>query len=919
MDKLIKLLINGLLMTITLSANANDKQMITKSANDLREYYYEKLDNDLKLLVVSDPKAQRAAAAVDVYVGSSAEQDEFLGLAHFLEHMLFLGTDQYPDPDDYLNYISEHGGNHNAFTAFDNTNYFFDIDPNYLHEGLKRFSRFFVAPLLSKVYVERERNAVDSEYHSKLREDSWRSMEVLKKVVNIKHPYSRFSIGNNETLPQETVRPALMEFYKKYYSSDRMAAIITGKEDINTLLKWGRELFSKVPKRQPTNLIIDEKLFDGLDLPIEIKNQSVKNEKNLSLYFQFPYSINNEYSKSLGYLSYILGYEGEGSLLEALKKKGYANSLYTGSGYRIGDETSFEIGIQLTDKGYQNTNHIVAIIFNYIEFLKNDKNAEQRYKEIATVAKTDFQFKEKRSAIHEVSSLAMRLNRYPVKDILALNAIFTGLDAEQVGSYLNQMNPSNAVIQITAPDIKDGKKTKYFGVPYRIKSVDAGLVTAIADDDKDVVHSMHLPKPNPFIADNYNLSNDEDNISEKSLVLNNGIQLFFKHNTTFNVPKSSIEIALQPTLELDIFDKTAMTLMAALIGEQLTTTILYDAVIAGVSTEIATAEKSLIISLAGYQQKMPQLLNLILNKIRYFDIDSDTFARVKDDYRKKLQNMAKQMPFLQTFPYLKITLFDDAALPNQRLVALDQIDEKRLKKVANKILKSLAIRMMVYGNNTLDEATSIANSIAKLFDKTMLKNAWQPNKAKLIKQNTEKSFFNDHADCAITYYIQAKKGYPARAEISLLAKMIEPQFFTQLRTEKQLGYVVFAYPRPAYDQAGIAFTIQSPVASSAELESHIGDFNQQFAKKLETLTEKEFDEIKEILKNELLQKPENLISAADLYWSDILPTGKAESSRKAIAEVIDYVLLKDFIRDMQFILTQGKKVIIKANPKNSSE
>ncbi len=288
--------------TASLDAPApSNSTTVTKSQNDNRNYQFTQLNNGFKLLTISDPDAQRAAVAVDVGVGSSAEPDEFPGLAHFLEHMLFLGTDQYPNPDDYINYISDHGGNHNAFTAFDHTNYFFDIDtnyffdidPDYLHEGLKRFSRFFVSPLLSEKYVERERNAVDSEYQSKLQEDAWRNMDTLKQAVNPKHPYGRFSIGNNETLPNESVRPALITFYQKYYSSDRMSAVIIGKEDNQTLTQWGKTLFTDVPKAATTSLDITEQLFENNKLPLMIKNQSVKNEKNLSLYFQIPYNLDN--------------------------------------------------------------------------------------------------------------------------------------------------------------------------------------------------------------------------------------------------------------------------------------------------------------------------------------------------------------------------------------------------------------------------------------------------------------------------------------------------------------------------------------------------------------------------------------------------------------------------------------------------
>jgi insulysin len=55
------------------------------------------------------------------------------GLAHFCEHMLFMGTEKYPDESDYDKFITAHGGSTNAYTGTDNTNYHFDITPEYLH------------------------------------------------------------------------------------------------------------------------------------------------------------------------------------------------------------------------------------------------------------------------------------------------------------------------------------------------------------------------------------------------------------------------------------------------------------------------------------------------------------------------------------------------------------------------------------------------------------------------------------------------------------------------------------------------------------------------------------------------------------------------------------------------------------------
>lgn len=60
------------------------------------------------------------------------------GLAHFCEHMLFLGTEKYPSENEYSKFLSEHGGGSNACTYSDHTNYYFDVVPEHFGGALDR-------------------------------------------------------------------------------------------------------------------------------------------------------------------------------------------------------------------------------------------------------------------------------------------------------------------------------------------------------------------------------------------------------------------------------------------------------------------------------------------------------------------------------------------------------------------------------------------------------------------------------------------------------------------------------------------------------------------------------------------------------------------------------------------------------------
>ena len=79
---------------------AFDSQPVT-SQQDEKQYRYLELDNQLRVLLISDENADQAGASLDVHAGSLQDPKNRPGLAHFLEHMLFLGTETYPTAGDY--------------------------------------------------------------------------------------------------------------------------------------------------------------------------------------------------------------------------------------------------------------------------------------------------------------------------------------------------------------------------------------------------------------------------------------------------------------------------------------------------------------------------------------------------------------------------------------------------------------------------------------------------------------------------------------------------------------------------------------------------------------------------------------------------------------------------------------------------
>ena len=104
------------------------------------------MENGLQAYIISDSHAEKSAVALSVQTGSWEDPNEYPGVAHFLEHMLFMGTEKYPDESSYDSFIKEHGGSSNAFTEDLHTTYLLEVNTGAFPEALDRFSSFFKEP-----------------------------------------------------------------------------------------------------------------------------------------------------------------------------------------------------------------------------------------------------------------------------------------------------------------------------------------------------------------------------------------------------------------------------------------------------------------------------------------------------------------------------------------------------------------------------------------------------------------------------------------------------------------------------------------------------------------------------------------------------------------------------------------------------
>lgn len=192
------------------------------------------LDNELKVLLVSDRATEKAAVAIDVSVGYFSDPSDLPRLAHYLEHMIFQGG-QYPEDGSFLQFVKSNGGEMNGCTSEGHTNYHYlfvgNNDPSSFpkfRESLDRFFSNFKSPLFTKSAMESEIEAVDGEFELDATYDDIRFEQVLKRNVNPEHPCSKFGIGSKKSLIDDPrlkgidTRERLIDFYQRHYSANLM-------------------------------------------------------------------------------------------------------------------------------------------------------------------------------------------------------------------------------------------------------------------------------------------------------------------------------------------------------------------------------------------------------------------------------------------------------------------------------------------------------------------------------------------------------------------------------------------------------------------------------------------------------------------------------------------------------------------------
>ncbi|HVG17706.1 MAG TPA: pitrilysin family protein [Blastocatellia bacterium] len=281
------------------------------SVEGINEY---RLDNGLRVLLFPDQSKQTITANLTYMVGSRHENYGETGMAHLLEHLMFKGTPTHPNIPQEL---TEHGGQGDATTSFDRTNYFltFSATDANLEWVLKLEADRMVNSNIAKKDLDSEMTVVRNEFESG---ENNPSLAVFKRIFATAfdwHNYANLPIGARSDIENVPIE-RLQAFYRTYYQPDNSVLLLAGKFDEGKALSLISETFGKIPRpaRALPTIYTLEPTQDGERM---VMVRRVGDTQLVGVGYKVPAGSHPDFA-ALTILSYILGDTPSGRLHKAL-------------------------------------------------------------------------------------------------------------------------------------------------------------------------------------------------------------------------------------------------------------------------------------------------------------------------------------------------------------------------------------------------------------------------------------------------------------------------------------------------------------------------------------------------------------------------------------------------------------------------
>ncbi|WP_447787345.1 pyrroloquinoline quinone biosynthesis protein PqqF [Pseudomonas germanica] len=318
----------------------------------------ETLANGLRVTLRHVPGLKRSAAALRVAVGSHDVPLAWPGLAHFLEHLLFLGTERFPAGDGLMAYVQRHGGQVNASTRERTTDFFFELPTRSFSDGLERLSDMLAQPRMNLDDQLREREVLQAEFVAWTQDSAAQQQFSLYQGLPADHPLRGFHAGNRDSLPveQSAFQQALKAFHQQFYRTGQMTLSLVGPQSLEELKALAEQFAADLPA--------GDKVAQAASIPLAVKSYQQVAERRGNLMFAFD-ALPESSGEALAFLCHWLNSAQPGGLLAHLQQQNLADGLKAAPVYQFASQALLHLEFSAAS---ESLNAIAERVLDWMSF-----------------------------------------------------------------------------------------------------------------------------------------------------------------------------------------------------------------------------------------------------------------------------------------------------------------------------------------------------------------------------------------------------------------------------------------------------------------------------------------------------------------------------------------------------------------------
>ena len=760
-----------------------------------------------------------AEIGVVVKAGHFFDPPECQGLAHLLEHVLFLGSRHHPQPNQVLTELEQLDASLTAATSFETTQFFLTSPLENLTKALLLLTDLLTSPLFLPDRIEREITTIDEEFRANINDPARRFHDVRRALFNPAHPITQFSVGNRDTFAPhdlQSIQSMLMQFHRQYYTATNMSLCIRMPLPHTQQREALAHFCASLPRGEEVTYA-----WPALFLPTQhqklVQIQRAQSPPHLSLHLSMELPATSSLQSCVDILIMWLGDESRNTLIDGLAALQLCSNVTVGRGIELTEYTELVITMTLTAQGRSNIATILRAFYDYIAIIEAGCHELWRYQETTMLL-----------SAHDVSMDVIEVARDLVlgHSTTPENSLVTNADYPiMMRELLSKVRSAAVQLFLSEKQVTTNDLSPFYKVPYWIN--DNHLIFSMLEDSPPA-YAFKLPPANPYIGalvKSKSTTFDEpfEHIPLPRRVTENGTPRVWLATVEQPTETSGdIYLSIEHPSLVASSTHVAVKKLALMIITETAHRRFFNASLAGLKQRFYGHQAGFSVHASGAVNMLIPFFLEQLDHLHHCEFTLETFVNAKQRLLSQCHNHLFAKPINRLFTQLTHRLQPRVYTPLQLHQALSALTFNQFNSLWHGFPSQAFGECLLHGNWSVTHAQHFSRQL----ERTLRLRGERPLIRHALKSHTSTTEFIGEScettDAAVVIYIQPNTNTPEMKLFCMLVEqLLATPFFDELRTSKQAGYVVGSGYTEHSRYPGITFYAQSAHRSTLWLFNEI--------------------------------------------------------------------------------------------------